>query len=234
MNLRKFYIRKTIGFIVVLVLVFIYFYFFANKSEVVELVDICQNRNTNKCKIDQLPYNNPNIPVDERVDDLLKRMTLPEKIGQMMLIERNSLKNDSDIALYGLGGLLSGMGSKPELNTPEGWLDMVNDYGRISKTTRLGIPVLYGSDAIHGHTNMAEATVFPHFIGLGATGDADLVKKVALATTEELAASGIYWNFSPNLDVLGDPRWGRFFESFGSDRLWWLNWNSLFGRNCLV
>ncbi len=61
------------------------------------------------------------------------------------------------------------------------------------------------------------ATVFPHFIGLGATGDSELVKKVALATTEELAATGIYWNFSPNVDVLGDPRWGRFFESFGSD-----------------
>ncbi|NCO04862.1 MAG: beta-glucosidase, partial [Candidatus Magasanikbacteria bacterium] len=193
------------------------FYFFGNKSEIIELVDICQSRQTEECNIVQLPYTDATIPVDERVSDLLERMTLQEKIGQMMLIERNSIKNDNDIASYGLGGLLSGMGSKPEINTPEGWLSMVNEYTRISKTTRLGIPILYGADAIHGHTNIEAATVFPHFIGLGATGDPDLVKRVALATTEELAATGIYWNFSPNLDVLGDPRWGRFFESFGSD-----------------
>lgn len=192
------------------------FYFFGQKNEDVKLVDICQNRNSDECKIDQLPYTSSSIPIDERVNDLIDRMSLEEKIGQMMLIERNSLKNDDDIALYGLGGLLSGMGSKPETNTPEGWLSMVNGYTRISKTTRLAIPVMYGADAIHGHTNIETATVFPHFIGLGATGDPELIKKVALATTEELAASGIYWNFSPNLDVLGDPRWGRFFESFGS------------------
>lgn len=208
----KYYYILIIGVLLIGVV-----YFFGNNGEIFKLVDICQDRNTSECKIDQLPYNNPNIPLNERVDDLLKRMTIQEKIGQMMLIERNSLKKDNDIALYGLGGLLSGMGSKPDLNTPEGWLRIVNEYGRISKTTRLGIPVLYGADAIHGHTNMEEATVFPHFIGLGATGDAELIKKVALATTEELAASGIYWNFSPNLDILGDPRWGRFYESFGSE-----------------
>jgi len=196
------------------------FFFFGNKSEIVKvikLVDICQNRDTNDCAINQLSYNNPDLPIDERVNDLLSRMTLQEKIGQMMLIERNSLKNDTDIALYGLGGLLSGMGSKPEINTTEGWLSMVNEYTRISRTTRLGIPIIYGADAIHGNTNLETATVFPHFIGLGATGDAKLVERVALATTEELAAIGIYWNFSPNLDVLNDPRWGRFFESFSSD-----------------
>lgn len=219
MNLRKFYIRKTIGFIFAAALVFIYFYFAIDKNEAIKLVGICQDRNTGKCKIDQFPYNDTNLPIDERAEDLLKRMNLQEKIGQMMLIERNSLKNNNDIALYGLGGLMSGMGSKPETNTPEGWLNMVNEYVRISKTTRLGIPVLYGADAIHGHTNIEEATMFPHFIGLGATGDAELVKQVALATTEELAATGIYWNFSPNLDVLGDPRWGRFLESFGASPL---------------
>lgn len=217
MKLTELYIGKIIGFIIVVIFVFIYFYFFENKSEVFKLVDICQNRNTDECKIDQLPYNNSELSIEERVRNLIERMTLQEKIGQMMLIERNSLKNDNDIALYGLGGLLSGMGSKPEINTPEGWLSMVNEYMRISRTTRLGIPLIYGADAIHGHTNIEKATVFPHFIGLGATGNAELVKRVAQATTEELAASGVYWNFSPNLDVLGDPRWGRFFESFGSD-----------------
>src|SRR5680860_502061 len=192
------------------------FYFVQKNNKDIGVVDICRDRTMARCKVDQLDYNNYELSVDDRVNDLIKKMTLQEKIGQMMLIERNSLKNDNDIALYGLGGLLSGMGSKPEINTPEGWLSMVNEYTRISKTTRLGIPVIYGADAIHGHANIEKATVFPHFIGLGATGDADLVRKVALATTEELAATGIYWNFSPNLDVLDDPRWGRFFESFGS------------------
>ena len=207
---------KYFYILIIVVLLSGVLYFIQKNIKEFELVEICQNRNTTGCKIDQLSYNNSDLSVDERVNDLLKRMTLQEKIGQMMLIEKNSLKNDNDIALYGLGGLLSGMGSKPEINTPEGWLSMVNEYMRISKTTRLGIPVIYGADAIHGHANIEKATVFPHFIGLGATGDADLVRKVALATTEELAASGVYWNFSPNLDVLGDPRWGRFFESFGS------------------
>ncbi|MFA5248768.1 MAG: glycoside hydrolase family 3 N-terminal domain-containing protein [Patescibacteria group bacterium] len=193
------------------------FFLVPKNNKDVGLVDVCQDRTTAGCKIDKLPYNNQELSIDDRVNDLLKRMTLQEKIGQMMLIERNSLKNDNDIALYGLGGLLSGMGSKPEINTPEGWLLMVNEYTRLSRTTRLGIPVIYGADAIHGHTNIEKATVFPHFIGLGATGDAELVKQVALATTQELVASGVYWNFSPNVDVLGDPRWGRFFESFGSD-----------------
>jgi len=214
----KYYYLLIIGVLLIIgALLISLFYFGEQKNQFFKLVDICQDRHTIECRTDQLPYNNPKLPLEKRVDDLLSRMTLPEKIGQMMLIERNSLKNDNDIALYGLGGLLSGMGSKPDLDTPEGWLSMVNEYGRISKTTRLGIPVLYGADAIHGHTNIKEATAFPHFIGLGATGDVELVKKVALATTQELAASAIYWNFSPNVDVLGDPRWGRFYESFGSD-----------------
>ena len=193
------------------------FYFVQKNNKDIGLVNICRDRTVARCKVDQLDYNNYELSVDDRVNDLIKRMTLQEKIGQMMLIERNSLKNDNDIALYGLGGLLSGMGSKPEINTPEGWLSMVNEYTRLSRTTRLGIPLIYGADAIHGHTNIEKATAFPHFIGLGATDNTELVKQVALATTEELAASGVYWNFSPNLDVLGDPRWGRFFESFGSD-----------------
>lgn len=213
MKINFFYMAAMAIFIA-----FIYFfYFMPDDNDKFEPIKICQNRHSFGCATDKLPYNDSELAIDERVKDLLDRMTLEEKIGQMMLIERESLKSDDDIALYGLGGLLSGMGSKPQLNTPEGWLDMVNKYARISKTTRLGIPVVYGADAIHGHTNIEKATVFPHFIGLGATGDAEIVKKVALATTQELAASGVYWNFSPNLDVLGDPRWGRFFESFGSD-----------------
>lgn len=213
-KMKYYYLIAILTFIAVLGVLY---FFWSNNRGKQELVKICVERDSFACRIDRFSYNNSDLSIDERVEDLLDRMTIEEKIGQMMLIERESLKNNNDIALYGLGGLLSGMGSRPEPNTPEGWLDMVNEYVRISRTTRLGIPVIYGADAIHGHTNIEKATVFPHSIGLGATGDSEIVKKVAQATTEELAASGIYWNYSPNMDVLGDPRWGRFFESFGSD-----------------
>lgn len=202
-------------FIALIILGLFYLFFIKEKST--SSIYVCQSREINKCKIIDLPYNNPTIPIEDRVTDLLKRMTIEEKIGQMMLIDRKSLKSDDDIAAYGLGGLLSGMGSKPRRNTPAGWLAMINEYLRISRTSRLGIPIIYGADAIHGHTNLVDATVFPHAIGLGAAADRELVKKIALATTEELADTGIYWNFSPNLDVLGDPRWGRFYESFSSN-----------------
>lgn len=211
----KYYFLTAIA--VILVFLLALYLSRSNNDKIYEFVKVCGERDAFGCRNGDLPYNNPELSIDERVQDLLGRMTLEEKIGQMMLIERDSLKDHRDIALYGLGGLLSGMGSKPDLNAPEGWLRMVNEYVRISRSTRLGIPVIYGADAIHGHSNIEKATVFPHFIGLGASDDPEVVKKVARATTEELAASGIYWNFSPNLDVLGDPRWGRFYESFGSD-----------------
>jgi len=201
----------------IIIIFFSLLYFFFIKEKGTDFVQICQNREISKCKIADLAYNNPENSLETRVTDLLERMTLEEKIGQMMLIERKSLKNDDDIALYGLGGLLSGMGSKPKQNTPEAWRTMIREYTRISRTSRLGIPIIYGVDAIHGHANLAEATIFPHAIGLGASHDPELVRRVALATSEELADTGIFWNFSPNLDVLADARWGRFYESFSSD-----------------
>jgi beta-glucosidase len=153
--------------------------------------------------------------IDERVEQLLSQMTLEEKIGQMALVEKNSLADVQDIATYKLGGLLSGAGSKPEVNTPEGWLAMVTGYQKVASSTRLGIPLLYGVDAVHGHGNMPGATIFPHQIGLGATGDADLVYNVAAATAAEVKATGINWTYSPNLDLPHDIRWGRVYEAFG-------------------
>lgn len=156
-------------------------------------------------------------PVEVRVEDLLNRMTTAEKIGQLALVDKNSIHNPKDITKYGLGALLSGFGAKPEPNEPAAWLTMVNDFQSYAQRTRLKIPLLYGVDGIHGHTNVPGATVFPHFIGLGASQDVDLVRRVAQATAAEMAATGIYWNFSPNLDVVQDTRWGRTYESFGSD-----------------
>lgn len=163
------------------------------------------------------PYLNSSLPIEERTQDLLSRMTLVEKIGQLALVEKNSIRNLSDVSRYGIGGVLSGSGGKPEPNTPEAWRLMVNNFDAASRNSRLGIPVLYGVDANHGHSNVPGATLFPHFIGLGATNDPDLVHRVARATAEEVAATGIFWSFSPSLDVVQDTRWGRSYESFSAD-----------------
>jgi len=152
-----------------------------------------------------------------RVDDLLSRMTIAEKIGQMALIEKNSIRDPNDIAKYGLGALLSGAGAKPTPNTAEAWFQMVKTFQEHAKKTRLGIPLFYGVDANHGHGNVPGATIFPHQIGLGASKDARLVRNVAKATAEEVAATGMNWVYSPNLDVAQDTRWGRTYETFGSD-----------------
>lgn len=155
--------------------------------------------------------------IETRVTDLLSYMTLEEKIGQMTLVEKNSIKNQSDIATYHIGALLSGAGAKPVENTPVGWKEMIDEYQAYAKQSRLGIPLLYGADAIHGHAHVPTAIVFPHAIGLGATNNPELVHAVAHATAEELFATGVNWSFSPNLDQPQDIRWGRVYEAFSDD-----------------
>lgn len=162
-------------------------------------------------------YTDSRVPIEKRIENLLSQMTLGEKIGQMALVEKNSVRSIRDVSYYGLGGVLSGAGAKPEDNTPQGWLDMVAGYVDASASSRLGIPVLYGVDAIHGHSNVPGATISPHAIGLGAAHDPALVEKVARATAEEVRATGIFWSFSPNLDAPEDIRWGRVYETFSSD-----------------
>lgn len=180
------------------------------------LFSLPANENIN-CHQVNLPYQNPTLPIDQRVADLITRMTNAEKIGQMVLVEKNSIHDLNDITQYNLGALLSGGGAGPKQDTPLAWLQMINEFQLAAKNTCLGIPLLYGVDAIHGHGNVLGATIFPHFIGLGATKDPDLVRRVAQATAEEMAATGIYWNFAPNLDVAKDIRWGKTYETFGSN-----------------
>ncbi len=170
-----------------------------------------------RCNQSDVLYLNQTLPISERVDDLMTRMTEWEKIGQMALIEKNSIHDLNEITKYNLGALLSGGGAGPKSETRLAWLQMVNSFQMAAKRTCLKIPLLYGIDAIHGHANVLGATVFPHAIALGATHDADLVKRVAVATAEEMAATGIYWSFSPNLDVPSDIRWGKTYETFGSE-----------------
>jgi beta-glucosidase len=159
----------------------------------------------------------PDTPdtVAAHVAALVGQMTLDEKIGQMTQIDRGHLASDSDIATYVLGSIVSGGGSTPETNTPIAWADMVDGFQRQALSTRLAIPILYGIDAVHGHGNVHGATIFPHNIGLGAARDPELVQEIARATAEEVAGTGIHWNFAPSLAVARDEHWGRTFESFG-------------------
>jgi beta-glucosidase len=161
-------------------------------------------------------YRNAKLSTQQRVDDLLSRMTLAEKVGQMTQAERADVTgNPADITTYGLGSVLSGGGSTPAENTPEAWADMVDTFQQAALNTRLGIPLIYGVDSVHGHGNMLGATVFPHNIGLGATRDPKLVEKVEHITAEETRATGPQWVFAPCICVARDDRWGRTYESFG-------------------
>ncbi|WP_202630373.1 glycoside hydrolase family 3 protein [Deinococcus alpinitundrae] len=162
-----------------------------------------------------LPYQNAQLTPEARAADLLGRLSLAEKIGQMTQAERGAIKDPQDIARYFLGSLLSGGGSGPADNTPAGWADMIDGFQQQALSTRLKIPLLYGADAVHGHNNVPGATLYPHNIGLGATRDAALVQSIGRATAEEVAATGVNWTFSPCLCVARDVRWGRTYESFG-------------------
>jgi beta-glucosidase len=159
-------------------------------------------------------YTNASLEVTRRVEDLLGRMGLDEKIGQMTQAERQDITAE-EVARYRIGSVLSGGGSVPSQNTIGGWSDMYDNYQRAAMSTPLRIPMMYGVDAVHGHNNLSGATVFPHNIGLGATRDPALVEQVSRATAEEVAATGVDWTFSPCLCVVRDDRWGRTYESFG-------------------
>ncbi len=162
-------------------------------------------------------YKQPEQPIDARVENLMNYMTLEEKIGQMALVDKNSLKKIEDIGAYNLGGILSGAGSKPKNNTPEGWHEMVSGMKEQARKSRLGIPIFYGIDANHGNGNVPGSTIFPHAIGLGAANDIKLTESVATATAEEIATTGINWSYSPSLDAPLDIRWGRVYEAFSDD-----------------
>ena len=162
-------------------------------------------------------YFDPSVPIELRVDGVLAYMTLEEKIAQMTLVEKGSIIND-DIQYLGIGGLLSGGGGFPQgNNTPEGWAEMVNGYQEYAINSRLGIPLIYGVDAVHGHSNLEGAVIFPHNIGMGATRNPALVEEACRITALEMIATGIYWNYSPVVAVVQDIRWGRTYESYGED-----------------
>ncbi|XP_020094614.1 uncharacterized protein LOC109714406 isoform X2 [Ananas comosus] len=164
-----------------------------------------------------MKYRDPSQPVNVRVRDLMNRMTLAEKIGQMTQIERK-VATPQVLKDYYIGSLLSGGGSVPAPQASAAdWVNMINEFQKACLSTRLGIPMIYGIDAVHGHNNVYGATIFPHNIGLGAARDPDLVKRIGAATALEVRATGIPYAFAPCIAVCRDPRWGRCYESYSED-----------------
>jgi len=150
------------------------------------------------------------------VRELLGRMTLEEKVGQMIQANSASLKDPSDVETLFLGSVLSGGSSDPK--TGNGLVDWTDHYDNLqsrTQKTRLRIPLLYGIDAVHGHSNVLGATIFPHNIGLGCSRNPKLVERAARITAIETRATGINWTFAPCVTVPRDERWGRSYEGFG-------------------
>ena len=150
------------------------------------------------------------------MDALLAQMTVDEKIGQMTQLENHSA-SPADVTSLLLGSVLSGGDGAPAPNDPAAWYAMVDAYQQAALATRLGIPILYGVDAVHGVNGVVGATIFPHQVGLGAVGDPALVERIGRATATELTAVGIRWNFGPVVAVPQDVRWGRAYEGYGED-----------------
>jgi beta-glucosidase len=177
-------------------------------------------------------YLDPQQSVPARVSDLLGRMTLAEKVGQMALISVDRLWGncqggpgalnqdclDQVLTQDHVGAILSGGGEAPDPNTPQAWAEMTNAIQKYAVDhSRLHIPILYGADAVHGHNNVLGATIFPHNIGMAASWDPSLAQKVAAATAVSVRATGVHWTFSPVADIARDLRWGRYYETFGED-----------------
>ena len=157
--------------------------------------------------------------IEERVRELLSRMSLDQKIGQMTQPERMHI-SPAEVKRYHIGSVLSGAGSCPGENRPADWVAMTDAYRAASMEEdedHLAIPILYGVDAVHGNANVLGATVFPHNIGLGAAGDPELVERIGRVTAREVRAVGVDWTFAPTLAVARDVRWGRTYESYSED-----------------
>jgi len=155
------------------------------------------------------------LAFDGQAKALLANMTLEEKVGQMTQAEQSALKDISDIEKYSLGSLLSGGGSDPKGgNSLNDWTDLYDNLQKHSKNSRLRIPILFGIDAVHGHSNVVGAVIFPHNIGLGCTRNASLIERASRITAEEVRATGIHWTFAPCVTVPQDERWGRTYEGF--------------------
>jgi len=167
------------------------------------------------------PAAKPDAALEAKVHAILAGMTLEQKIGQMTQPDIRSVTPD-DVRKYYIGSILNGGGAWPGMNmhaSVSDWLKLSDAFYRASMTTDMAVrvPVIWGTDAVHGHNNIYGATLFPHNIGLGAAHDAALMTRIGRATAEQVRATGITWAFAPTLAVVQNPRWGRTYESYSSD-----------------
>lgn len=160
---------------------------------------------------------------DAQVDALVARMSLEHKVAQLIQPDISTITPD-DMRAYRFGSFLNGANSGPggDLRAkPAAWLALADAMWAASAAPLANgepaIPTLWATDAVHGHGHLGAATIFPHNVGLGATRDAGLVRRIGAVAASEIAATGIDWTFAPTLAVVGDVRWGRSYESFGSD-----------------
>lgn len=164
-----------------------------------------------------------NDPVlEEKINEFLAQMSLEEKIGQMMQPEIRHL-TPQDVKDYHIGSVLNGGGSVPNGNRyskAADWLAIADAYYEASMDTsdgKLAIPIMWGTDAVHGVGNIVGATLFPHNIALGAARNPELIKEIGRITATEIAVTGLDWDFSPTVAVARDDRWGRTYESYSED-----------------
>lgn len=171
------------------------------------------------------PARSPQSAVDagmeEKIDAIVAGMTLEQKIGQMTQAEIRYITPEEAREYY-IGSVLNGGGSWPAMNKAAevaDWAALSEDFYRASMSTDMAtpVPIIWGTDAVHGHNNVAGATMFPHNIGLGAAHDADLIWRIGRATAKAVRATGITWTFAPTLAVVQDQRWGRAYEGYSSD-----------------
>ena len=151
----------------------------------------------------------------EFAGNFVKQMSLDAKIGQTIQSDYGRVGELSNAAKLNFGSVLNGGGEGPPNNNPKAWLEWISAIKVASSKNEHGIPLLYGVDAVHGHGNVKGATIFPHNIGLGASRDAELVELIGRATAEEVAATGIQWNFAPVFASNRNIRWGRSYEAYG-------------------
>ncbi len=160
--------------------------------------------------------------VEQAVSELMARMSLEDKVGQVIQGELKHVTPE-DVRKYRLGSVLNGGGTHPnndKHSRPEDWLALADAFWEASMDTSGGgvaIPIVWGTDAVHGHGNVIGATLFPHNVGLGAAGNPELIRRIGEATSREVAATGIGWTFAPTLAVVRDGRWGRTYEGYSED-----------------
>ena len=159
------------------------------------------------------------LPDPTFVNNLMKTMSIEEKVGQVIQADLDFIK-PSDLRDYPIGSVLNGGNTSPrgELRaSPAEWKSLAQEFYEESKKTGASIPVLWGTDAVHGHSNVFGATIFPHNIGIGAAANPQLVEDIGAAVAEEVLATGLFWTFAPTVTIPQNFRWGRTYEGYSED-----------------